>query len=150
MDADIEIYPMPLFPSLEVGDTEASSEWYQETLGFTNVFTLSGPGGRPRLVHLRWTKYADLLLVTAPPIAAAKGVGITLSFTVPDGVRGVDALADRARRLGANFVAEPGNRPWNARDFTVADPDGFRLTFTAGPVNADLSFTEVMETAKPG
>jgi hypothetical protein len=36
-------------------------------------------------------------------------------------------------------VAEPGDRPWNARDFTVADPDGFALTFTMGPLKRDLT-----------
>jgi len=52
---------------------------------------------------------------------------------------GLDALAERARKAGAVFVSEPGDRPWNARDFTIADPDGFALTFTVGPLKRDLT-----------
>lgn len=35
-----EIYPMPSFPTLIVTDLGASSEFYQETLGFKHVFTM--------------------------------------------------------------------------------------------------------------
>jgi uncharacterized glyoxalase superfamily protein PhnB len=98
------------------------------------------------LVHLRFSKYADVLLRPAfGPSPGPKGLGFTLTFTVFDGdLDAVDALAERARKAGANILAEPGNRPWNARDFTVADPDGFRLTFTKGPVNKTLTFEEVV------
>ena len=125
-----EFYPMPSFPALSVKDADASSRWYRTALGFQHVFTMPG------LVHLRWAKYADLLLRAGAPIAGAKGLGVTLNYAVADGL---DALAERARNAGAIFVAEPGDRPWNARDFTVADPDGFALTFTMGPLKRDLT-----------
>jgi uncharacterized glyoxalase superfamily protein PhnB len=107
---------------------------------------MPGPAGTPMLVHLRFTKYADVLLRPAPmPSPRTKGLGFNLTFMVFDGdLDAIDALADRARKAGANIVAEPGNRPWNARDFTVADPDGFHLTFTKGPVNKTLTFEEVV------
>ena len=132
-----EFYPMPSFPTLAVRDLGASSRWYQEALGFSHVFTMPGPGGGAGLVHLRWAKYADLLLRASPPIDGKKGIGITLNYAVTDGA--LDALAGRARKHGATFVQEPGDRPWNARDFTVADPDGFALTFTMGPLKRDLT-----------
>jgi catechol 2,3-dioxygenase-like lactoylglutathione lyase family enzyme len=47
-----EIYPMPFFVNLIVSDLEASSQFYQETLGFRHIFTMPGPGGKPALVHL--------------------------------------------------------------------------------------------------
>ncbi|MGV8838766.1 MAG: VOC family protein [Bauldia sp.] len=149
-----EVYPMPAFAGLEVADTNASRRWYMEALGFADVFTMpNGPTGMPMLVHLRFTKYADILLRPAfAPAAGPKGVGISLTFTVFDGgLDAIDALAERARKAGATIVQEPGDRPWNARDFTVADPDGFRLVFTKGPVSTDLTFAEVMDRAgKPG
>jgi uncharacterized glyoxalase superfamily protein PhnB len=126
-----EFYPMPSFPALAVHDIEKSSRWYQDVLGFTHVFTMPG------LVHLRWTKYADLLLRASPPILETKGIGITLNYAVTDGT--LDALAARAKKAGAIFIQEPGDRPWNARDFTIADPDGFALTFTMGPLKRDLT-----------
>jgi hypothetical protein len=35
---------------------------------------------------------------------------------------GVDELAERARAAGANVLDGPIDRPWNARDVTIADP----------------------------
>jgi uncharacterized glyoxalase superfamily protein PhnB len=147
MNAAHEIYPMPSFATLEVSDIVASARFYEEALGFANIFSLPGPDGRPLLVHLRWAKYADILHRPAGgPYPSPPGIGIGLSFSVADGT--VDAVADRARRHGATIAAAPGDRPWNARDFTVLDPDGFRLTFTKGPVRKDLSFDEVMGGAR--
>jgi len=57
-----EIYPMPAFVMLMVNDLEASSTFYQSALDFKHIFTMPGPGGQPDLVHLRWIKYADVLL----------------------------------------------------------------------------------------
>lgn len=129
-----EIYPMPSFPMLAVGDVAASSRWYQDVLGFQDVFTMPGPGGHPVLAHLRWRKYADLLLTpTRGTLAGERGLGVTLCYACDEPV---DGLAERARAGGARIVSEPGDRPWNARDFAVLDPDGYRLTFT-GPLLSD-------------
>ena len=141
-----EIYPMPSFPTLTVADVAASARWYQDVLGFQHVFTIPGPGGAPLLAHLRWAKYADVLLrgvmPGAAPPAGAKGVGITLSFAVFEGR--VDDIAERARRHGAALVSEPKNQPWNARDFSIADPDGFVLTFTQGPVEPGIGMDQII------
>jgi uncharacterized glyoxalase superfamily protein PhnB len=145
----LEFYPMPSFPVLAVGDVQASAEWYQRVLGFQHVFTIPGPMGRPALVHLRWAKYADVLLrQDATDGSPAKGVGISLNYSLFDG--GVDELAERARREGARILSEPKDQPWNARDFSVADPDGFRLNFTQGPVKPGLAMDEVIRRASGG
>ncbi|HUO94265.1 MAG TPA: VOC family protein [Rhizomicrobium sp.] len=143
-----EFYPMPSFPILAVNDVVASSRWYQDVLGFQHVFTMHGPGGAPGLAHLRWAKYADLLLRASAALSGPKGVGIALNYAVMDG--SLDALAERARNAKAIFVQEPGDRPWNARDFTIADPDGYALTFTMGPLKRDLTMDELIaRNAKP-
>ncbi|MFL5238818.1 MAG: VOC family protein [Rhizomicrobium sp.] len=148
----IEYYPMPSFPLLAVADLAASSDWYQEALGFEHVFTMPGPGGAPGLVHLRWRKYADLLMRAEPrateKTAEKKGVGIALNFACNESVEALNALAGRARAAGARFVQEPGDRPWNARDFTVADPDGFALTFSFGPLKRNLSMDDVAKSVR--
>lgn len=146
MSEQPEFYPMPSFPMLMVRNLEASSRWYQEALGFAHVFTMPGPGGAPGLVHLRWAKYADLLLRASPPVAERKGVGIALNYSLS--LPALDALAERARKAGASFIQEPGDRPWNARDFTLADPDGFALTFTVGPLKQNMTMDELL--AKSG
>jgi uncharacterized glyoxalase superfamily protein PhnB len=95
------------------------------------------------LVHLRWIKFADLLLRRQlGSIEQPKGLGISLSFSVFEG--GVDAIADRAREQGAKLESEPKNQPWNARDFSLRDPDGFLLTFTQGPVDPGLGMDQII------
>jgi len=123
-----EIYPMPSFPLLAVTDVERSSRWYQETLGFADVFTMRGRDGTSLLAHLRWCTFADLLLTPSrTPVEGQRGLGIALNFATTS----ADEIAERARAAGATIVDGPTDRPWNARDVTIADPDGYRLTFTA-------------------
>src|SRR5262249_25975045 len=126
-----------------VKDPAASQQWYQEALGFHHIFSMPGPSGEAVLVHLRWAKYADLLLrrQATPDQNAVKGIGVTLNFQVISG--SVDELANRVRQFGASIVREPKNQPWNARDFSVADPDGFTLTFTYGPVDKTATMEEI-------
>jgi hypothetical protein len=44
-------------------------------------------------------------------------------------------------------VNGPIDQPWNVREVTVIDPDGYRLIFTM-PININLTFDEVMEHVK--
>lgn len=134
-----DFYPMPSFPTLAVRDLERSVAWYRDELGFEVVFQMPGPSGRS-LVHLRWAKYADLMLRPGA-VDGARGAGVTLSYRVEGDI---DALAERAAASGARILAAIADRPWNARDFTVADPDGYALTFTKGPINATLGIDEVV------
>ena len=148
-----EIYPMPLFPTLIVRDLEASSKFYRETLGFKHIFTMPGPGGKPALVHLRWLKYADLLIALprdGQEIPEPRGAGILLSFQMLEQFEGsVDALAEQAKAKGANIVSGPLDQPWNVREMTILDPDGYRLVFTT-PLNIGLGFDDVVKRASEG
>ena len=147
-----EIYPMPSFPTLIGSDLAESSHFYQNALGFKHIFTMSGPSGQPAIVHLRWAKYADLL-ITRPrdgkELPAPKGVGVSLNFNIFDHFGGdIDAFAKHARGNGANVIG-PIDQPWNVREATVLDPDGYRLVFTV-PLNVNLNFDQVMEQASRG
>jgi catechol 2,3-dioxygenase-like lactoylglutathione lyase family enzyme len=129
-----DIYPMPSFASLLVRDLEASIAWYRDVLGFQMVISF------PQMAHIRWIKYADLLLRPGE-VEQERGRGVTISFQTPLGR--IDALAARAAEAGGRILSEPTNRPWNTRDFTVADPDGYRLCFTGGPVNPDMTLDAI-------
>ena len=141
-----EIYPMPSFPTLIMSDVEASSKFYQNALGFKHIFTMPGPDGQPSLVHLRWTKYADLLITKSrdgKELPEPRGVGISLNFNMFEHFNGdMNAFAKHARENGANVLG-PIDQPWNVREVTVLDPDGYKLIFTM-PINLNLSFDEVV------
>jgi uncharacterized glyoxalase superfamily protein PhnB len=147
-----EIYPMPSFPTLIVRDLAASSDFYQNALGFKHIFSMPGPGGQPALVHLRWVKYADLLIARprdGKELTEPRGVGIALNFNLFDQFGGdIDAFAKRAQEHGAN-VSGPVNQPWNVREVTVTDPDGYKLVFTV-PLNINLGFDKMLAQASPG
>jgi len=147
-----EIYPMPSFPTLIVSDLEASSKFYQEALGFKHIFTMPGPGGKPALVHLRWVKYADLLIALprdSKELSHPRGAGVSLNFNLLDRFEGdIEAFAKHAREKGAD-VAGPVAQPWNVHEVTVLDPDGYQLVFTV-PINRNLNFDKVLEKVTNG
>lgn len=123
-----DIYPMPAFPTLMVTDVGRSSRWYQDVLGFADVFTARASDGTEVLAHLRWCRFGDLLLAPQrTPLEGSPGQGIVLNFAAEE----VDALAERVRVVGAAIAEGPVDRPWNTRDLAVHDPDGYRLNFTA-------------------
>ena len=149
MERKIEIYPMPMFPTLSVADVRTSVEWYADTLGFALVFAMPGTDGETVLAHLRWRKYADLLLVPdarGPQAARPKGLGVALSFLA--GPTSVDDMFAGLAAKGVELTDGPVNRPWNTREIVVPDPDGYRLIFFE-PVDLTKTFEEVMDsTAK--
>nr|WP_282594723.1 VOC family protein [Halomarina salina] len=151
---------MPLFPRLTVEDVAASADFYTDVLGFDELFAMPGGGTS----HVRYRKYADVMLVqsgmAAEPGAVAEsgtateseatadgddppevaGAGVEIYLTVEDG--SVDDVAERVREAG--FEAEgPTETPWNTREVSVEDPDGYVLVFsqqTADP--EDLPWLE--------
>ena len=141
----MEIYPMPMFPTLSVGDVGASVGWYSEVVEFGTVFVMPGADGGQVLAHLRWRKYADLLLVpdSGSDGERVKGAGVSLSFLA--GSLGVDAMAERLAANGVELEEGPVTRPWNTREIVVVDPDGYRLVFFE-PVDVGRDFDEVMES----
>ncbi len=147
-----DIYPMPSFPMLIVSDLDASAKFYQEALGFKHIFTMPGPGGKPGLVHLRWVNYADVLVTVSrdgSPLPEPRGMGVSLNFNLFDRFDGdIDAFAGHARSKGAN-VTGPIDQPWNVREVTVIDPDGYRLVFTV-PINTGLGFKNLLEKISTG
>lgn len=143
-----EFYPMPMFPTLSVAAIGASASWYTDKVGFARVFAIPGAGGEAALEHLRWSKYADLLLVpdaNAPYPTQAKGAGISLSFLVQ--TETIDDMAARLQRNGVEIEEGPIDRPWNTRDIVVLDPDGYRLTFFE-PIDTTRTFEDVIESAR--
>jgi hypothetical protein len=136
-----EIYPMPMFATLSVTDVAGTALWYEHALGFGTVFQAPPVNGQPSLVHLRRSKYQDLLLVPAGHVAGPAPSSLTLSFHATD----VDALASRARGVepfGVSSIEGPVDTLWNTRDLRVTDPAGHRLVFTSRHANPDPAQAE--------
>ena len=128
------------FVALTVKDVEASVKWYQEVLGFERIFGMPAPDGKLVLAHMRWMACANILLrLDLEPAVGAmdKGKGVELSFQIMDG--NIDEFAKRVKEFDAHILQKPYNTPWNTREFTVADPDGFRLTFVQTTVTNERS-----------
>ena len=146
MKREIEYYPMPSFPTLAAGDLVATSRWYQDVLGFQLVYEMPGPGGAPVLIHLRWAKFADLLLVAdRNQTSEPRGIGVTLNFAMTQD--SVDDFATKVIKMGGTIASGPTDQPWNAREVTVLDPDGYRLVFTQ-PIDMQMSIDDVVNNVK--
>ncbi len=113
-------------PSFTVNDLPRSLVWYRDVLGFRveeryeREGALVGVGLQAGDVFLMlgqddWKKGRD----------RKKGEGFRIyCMTTQD----VDAIAKRVRAAGGVLDQEPRDEPWGMRDFSIADPDGFKLT----------------------
>ena len=147
-----QAYPMPAFPTLSTQSVEASRRFYVDGLGFQHVFSIPGPDGRPIVEHIRFARYADVLLEQGPGgpdgASAKRGLGVRLSFSLALANRDCIEFAQQARAYGAR-VRGPAERPWNAREVEVIDPDGYVLVFTE-PLDTTKEFDKVLAQIQHG
>ncbi|UCE00998.1 MAG: VOC family protein [Chloroflexota bacterium] len=131
-----EFYPMPMFVNLKVADIERSIKWYQEALGFRQVFRNTG------MVHLRRERFQDLLLFPSVERTSIEpGNGMVIQFQA--GKSSVAEIAHRVRQQDSAKLEGPLEQPWNVREVTIQDPDGYRLRFSE-PIDVSLQFDQVM------
>lgn len=150
-----EYYPMPAFAQLQVADLDRAAHWYAEALEFRAIFTMPGPDGNPILIHLRRSRYQDLLLVRAArgpqaerDAGAPAGAGVRLYFQFEGDWDAFDALAERARRAGEGAVEGPIDTPWNTREVRARDLDGYRVVFTKGPLDHRVGIDDIVERGR--
>jgi uncharacterized glyoxalase superfamily protein PhnB len=123
------VYAMPMFLRLAAGDPLRTLDFFTRALDFDVMFRGPDAGGVPVLVHLRRSKYQDVLVMPSRQ-AVQPAMALSVSFTVAD-ADALDALAERIRRHAPETLAGPIDTPWNARELTVRDPDGNAFVFTA-------------------
>lgn len=73
------------------------------------------------------------LILDAQDDPRTTGSGAVFHIYVAD----VDAFHEMITSRGIRPETGPGDRPWGDRDFTVVDPDGYRLTIVQAPVEDD-------------
>ncbi len=134
-----------LCPLLQVFDMPSSVKFYRDILGFQLV-------GNSPIVHGRDGDYfhwcmlrrggTTIMLNTAydegerPPAPDSARFAAhndtALYFGCPD----VDATFDQLLPFGVNVLEKPFTTVYNMRRFTIADADGYSLSFQ-GPLRAD-------------
>lgn len=114
---------------LTVGDIHKSIAWYRDVLGC--------------IVEEEW-KHEDKLMGASMLAGAArfflgqddwakgkdrtKGEGFRLHLAT---AQDIDEIAARVKAAGGKLESEPADMPWGTRQFTLADPDGFKLTISS-------------------
>ena len=116
-----------IMPSMTANDFPRSLAFYTETLGFLVTDTWKDEAGVVRGAMLKagtceiglgqddWKKGRDRV----------KGQGCRLYLTTG---QDLDALAASIKAKGWPLEQEPTDQPWGWRDFSVVDPDGFKIT----------------------
>jgi catechol 2,3-dioxygenase-like lactoylglutathione lyase family enzyme len=144
MCTQTDIYPMPSFPTLSVRDLKRSRDFYVETLGFSHVFSMPGTDGKTQIEHVRFCRYADLLLRQLQPDEGMPGsTGVTLTFSAAVADRTCLEIAERVQDREGR-IEKPVDRPWNVHELRIIDPDGYVLLFVE-PLDADKTMADVLK-----
>ena len=114
-------------PGFTVDDIGATLEWYTNVLGFVvanewknddgDVFAATVRAGSVEFNFGQddFKKGRD----------RAKGIGFRMYCET---AQDLDALAERIKQSGVALDSEPADQPWGMRDFSLTDPDGYKLT----------------------
>jgi uncharacterized glyoxalase superfamily protein PhnB len=113
-------------PGFTANDLEKSLAWYRDVVGFA--------------VEERWERDGKLAGVSL------RAGGVTFMLGQDDWKKGrdrrkgegfriycsttqdIDALAAGIKSRGGLLDQEPTDQPWGMRDFSLTDPDGFKIT----------------------
>ena len=123
-----EIYPMPSFPVPNATDGGSIVQNGTRRRSASRLTTMKRAGCVPLLAHLRWVKYADVLLGARGTCRGGQArAGHRAQFQrIPgreDGGRNCRTSGSMWREDSLTSAA----MPWNTRECTIEDPDGYRL-----------------------
>jgi uncharacterized glyoxalase superfamily protein PhnB len=113
-------------PAFTVNDLDRSLAWYRDVLGFSvgerweqdgKLMGVSLKAGKVDFMIAQddWKKGRD----------RKKGEGFRLYCTT---TQDVDALAKGIVARGGTLDSGPQDQSWGTRDFSMTDPDGFKIT----------------------
>ncbi len=116
-------------PVVATSNVRSTIDYYSRMLGFNEHFVYGDPP-----VYAGIERDGVLIYVTHDPRMAALLKSNDLHPDIFLWVQDVDALFAEHRRCGAKIIEEISNRPWDARQYVVEDPNGYRLKI-AEPIN---------------
>jgi catechol 2,3-dioxygenase-like lactoylglutathione lyase family enzyme len=109
-------------PVISTADIRSTLEWYVRVLGFREHFVYGDPP-----VYAGLERDGVLLYVTHDPALAS---ALKKSGAHPDiflWVEGIDEVFETHRMRGAKIIEPLADRAWDARQYVVEDPNGYRL-----------------------
>lgn len=131
----MEFYQMPLFNKLLVKDIEKAEKWYRHTLGFQSVFKFHSEENKVIMNHLRLNKYQDIMLIQSDDFNSGNGCYINIL---------VEDIETIANSISEKYILQPLEQmPWNAKEMTIIDPDGYQVTLTESNIS-DKDFDKLM------
>lgn len=119
-------------PVVATADVRATVEYYRQVLGFSEHFIYGDPP-----VYAGVARDGVLLYITADPKMAAALKAGDLHPDVFLWVHDVDSVFAEHKRRGAKIIEDIGDRAWDARQYVVEDPNGYRLK-VAEPFDAQI------------
>ncbi|MFJ8101067.1 VOC family protein [Lysinibacillus sp. NPDC096212] len=133
-----EFYQMPLFVKLKVRNIEKSKEWYANVLNFNSVFDFPDANGTTSMTHLRGAKYQDLMLLKDEEVSTSNSVIINVFSN------NIHSIYLAALENKTKIIQQPTVQPWNAKELTIEDPDGYVFTITES-VDSNKDFDTVID-----
>lgn len=109
-------------PVVSTPDVRSTVDYYSRVLGFKEHFVFGDPP-----VYAGVERDGVLLYVTHDPRMVALLRSSDLHPDVFLWVQDVDAVFADHRMRGAKIIEEVSDRPWDARQYVVEDPNGYRL-----------------------
>lgn len=114
-----------IIPSLTVRDLVRSLAWYEGVLGF-HVAERWDEGDQLVSAEVRAGTVA--IILNQDDFAKGRDRKFGEGFRIYGNTRqDVDRLAAAIKARGGALAQEPHDRPWGTRDFSLVDPDGYRI-----------------------
>lgn len=109
-------------PVISTANVRSTIDWYERALGFREHFTFGDPP-----VYAGIERDSVLLYITHDPDMASAIKSGGLHPDVFLWVEDVDRMFAEHQERGAKIVEELADRAWDARQYVVEDPNGYRL-----------------------
>ncbi len=109
-------------PVIATTDVRATIDYYSRVLDFREHLVFGDPP-----VYAGVERDGVLLYISLDEALASALANLDLHPDVFLWVKDVDKLFDEHRSRGAKIVEDIADRPWDARQYVIADPNGYHI-----------------------